>query len=103
MENYVRFENAASPQNSRANSRCNSIQRHRFEAADSGSASGSASSEPPSPQQQLPALSERGSSWIASTTQSLWRRINPPPPVRYESQYLTLIPLSGQWSEIKSH
>ncbi|KAF6255525.1 hypothetical protein COO60DRAFT_203667 [Scenedesmus sp. NREL 46B-D3] len=94
MENYVRFENAVSPQPSRANSRSNSIQRHLFEAADSGSISGSGSSGPPSPQQQLPALSKRGSSWLATKTQSVWRRMHPPPPVRYESQYLTLIPLS---------
>lgn len=87
MESYVRFNNAASPQNSREAS----MRRQQYEA-DSGS-----SSDPQSPQLPLngPPAS-RTSSWFAATSQSVWRWLKPPAPTPYESQYLTLIPLSGQ-------
>eukprot|EP00878_Enallax_costatus_P021111 GHUV01022342.1.p1 GENE.GHUV01022342.1~~GHUV01022342.1.p1 ORF type:complete len:199 (+),score=11.48 GHUV01022342.1:381-977(+) len=82
MEGYVRFSNAStSPQPSRANS-----MRYPY-GVDSESGS-----DPPTP--TLSPLREERLSWVSSVTSNIWRRLHPPAPAPYESQYLTLIPLS---------
>lgn len=90
MEGYVRFSNSCtSPQPSRAGSA-------RYPCgADSDS-----DSEPLTP--VLAPLREERDSWFPSIFRNAWARLNSPTTTPYESQYLTLIPLSGMSSPHKA-